>query len=73
MRAPSATCVNSWEGNNALPHAPDDIPASATPMIISQSETHVVLAVEIAKATLMGYRRLLEQLIEAAGERESLR
>ncbi len=45
---------------------PDDIPASATPMIISESETHVVLAVEIAKATLTGYRRLLEQLIEAA-------
>src|SRR5467141_932449 len=26
-------------------------------MIISQSETHIVLAVEIAKATLTGYRR----------------
>ncbi len=45
---------------------PDEIPASATPIIISESETHVVLAVEIAKATLTGYRRLLEQLIEAA-------
>jgi hypothetical protein len=45
---------------------PDDIPASATPMIISENETHVVLAVEIAKATLVGYRRLFEQLIEAA-------
>jgi hypothetical protein len=45
---------------------PDDIPASATPLIISESETHVVIAVEIAKATLTGYRRLLEQLIEAA-------
>jgi hypothetical protein len=44
---------------------PGDIPASATPLIISQSETHVVLAVEIAKATLTGYRRLFEQLIEA--------
>ena len=47
---------------------PDDIPASATPMIISESPTHVVIAVEIAKATLVGYRRLLEQLIAAADD-----
>jgi hypothetical protein len=52
---------------------PDDIPASATPMIISESATHVVVAVEIAKAMLVGYRRLLEQLIAAADERESPR
>jgi hypothetical protein len=52
---------------------PDDIPASAPPLIISQSETHVVLAVEIAKATLAGYRRLFEQLIEAARETEAPR
>jgi|GEM_PF-4758957 hypothetical protein len=45
---------------------PGELPASATPMIISESETHVVIAVEIAKATLTGYRRLFEQLIEAA-------
>jgi hypothetical protein len=32
---------------------PDDIPASATPLIISQSETHIVLAVEIAKAMVL--------------------
>jgi hypothetical protein len=51
---------------------PDDIPASATPIIISESPTHVVIAVEIAKATLIGYRRLFEQLIEAA-EREAPR
>jgi hypothetical protein len=51
----------------------DDIPASATPIIISESETHVVIAVEIAKATLTGYRRLFERLIEAADERKSPR
>jgi len=45
---------------------PGELPASATPMIISESETHVVIAVEIAKAMLTGYRRLFEQLIEAA-------
>jgi hypothetical protein len=47
----------------------DDIQASATPLIISQSETHVVIAVEISKALLVGYRRLFEQLIEAADNR----
>ncbi len=52
---------------------PDDIPASAPPLIISESDTHVVLAVEIAKATLTGYRRLFEQLIEAADRREAPR
>jgi hypothetical protein len=52
---------------------PDDIPASATPLIISQSDTHIVLAVEIAKATLAGYRRLFEQLIEATDRREAPR
>jgi hypothetical protein len=52
---------------------PDDIPASATPLIISESDTHVVVAVEIAKTTLVGYRRLFEQLIEAADRREAPR
>ena len=51
----------------------DDISASATPLIMSQSDTHLVLAVEIAKATLAGYRRLFEQLIEAADRREAPR
>jgi hypothetical protein len=45
---------------------PGELPASATPMIITESETRVMIAVEIAKATLTGYRRLFEQLIEAA-------
>jgi len=35
---------------------PDDIPASGTPMIISESPTHIVVAVEIAKATLARHR-----------------
>ncbi len=47
---------------------PDDIPACATPMIISESPTHVVVAVEISKAMLADYRRLFEQLIAAAEE-----
>ncbi len=52
---------------------PDDIPATAPPMIISESDTHVVIAVEIAKAVLAGYRRLFEQLIEAADRKEAPR
>jgi hypothetical protein len=40
---------------------------------ISESDTHVVVAVEIAKTTLVGYRRLFEQLIEAADRREAPR
>jgi hypothetical protein len=47
---------------------PDDIPASATPMIISESPTHIVVAVEIAKAVLTGHQRLLEQLLAFAEE-----
>ena len=46
--------------------SPDDRPACATPMIISESPTHVVAAVEVSKAMLVGYRRLFEQLIAAA-------
>jgi hypothetical protein len=52
---------------------PDNIPACATPLIISESDTHVVIAVEIAKATLTDYRRLFEQLIEAADRKEASR
>jgi hypothetical protein len=52
---------------------PDDIPASATPIIISESPTHVVIAAEISKAMLVGYRRLFEQLIAAANKAEAPR
>jgi len=54
---------------------PDELPSAPTLMITSESPTHVVIAVEIEidKAVLTGYRRLFEQLIEAANERESRR
>jgi Ribonuclease G/E len=45
---------------------PTDLP-EASPMIIAETETHVVIAVEIAKATLAHHRRFLETLLEAAG------
>jgi hypothetical protein len=51
----------------------DDIPASAAPIIISESPTHVVIAAEISKAMLVGYRRLFEPLIAADERRESPR
>jgi hypothetical protein len=38
----------------------DDISASAAPIIISESPTHVVIAPEISKPMLVGYRRLFE-------------
>jgi hypothetical protein len=40
---------------------------------ISESPTHVVIAAEISKAMLVGYRRLFEQLIAADEQRESPR
>jgi hypothetical protein len=53
---------------------PDELRASAPPMIIAQSSTHIApaqagVAFEIARAMLVGYRRLFEQLIAAADER----
>jgi hypothetical protein len=51
----------------------EDIPASGTPLIISESDTHVVLAVEIAKAMLVAHRRLFVELIAAADERRMRR
>jgi hypothetical protein len=38
-------------------------PAGANPIIISQSETHILIAVEILKTELMRHRRLLENLL----------
>jgi hypothetical protein len=46
-------------------HIPPDLP-EAPPMIISETPTHVVIAVEIAKATLHRHRRFLELLLQAA-------
>jgi hypothetical protein len=38
-------------------------PAGVSPIIISQSETHILIAVEISKADLVRHRRLLENLL----------
>jgi hypothetical protein len=46
-------------------HVPPDLP-EASPIIISESETHIVVAMEIAKATLAHHRRFLELLLAAA-------
>jgi hypothetical protein len=47
---------------------PGDIPASASPIIISESPTHFVIAFEIAKAELAQHRRFLESLLAAADQ-----
>jgi hypothetical protein len=47
---------------------PGELPA-APPMIISESPTHIVVALEISKAMLAGYRRFFEALLEAADGR----
>jgi hypothetical protein len=49
---------------------PDELPASATPMIIAQSDTRIApararIAFEIARAMLVGYQRLFEQFVAA--------
>jgi hypothetical protein len=46
-------------------HIPPDLP-EASPMIISESPTHVVIAAEIAKVTLLRHARFLQLLLEAA-------
>ncbi len=46
-------------------HIPPDLP-EASPIIISESETHIVVAMEIAKAALARHRRFLELLLAAA-------
>jgi hypothetical protein len=46
-------------------HIPPDLP-EASPIIISETPTHVVIALEIAKATLARHRRFLESLLQAA-------
>ena len=45
---------------------PGELPA-APPIIVSESATHIVVAVEIPKALLAGYRRFFEALLAAAG------
>jgi hypothetical protein len=46
-------------------HIPPDLP-EASPMIISETETHIIVAVEIAKTTLFRNIRFLENLRDAA-------
>jgi hypothetical protein len=47
---------------------PSELPA-APPMIISESPTHIVVALEISKAMLVGYRDFFEAFLEAADGR----
>ena len=47
-------------------HIPPSGEIPASPMIISESETHIVVAVEIAKSTLLRHLRFLEMLADAA-------
>ena len=49
-------------------HIPPELPA-APPMIISESATHIVVALELPKALLAGYRRFFAALLEAADGR----
>ena len=51
-------------------HIPPDLP-EASPIIISETETHVVIAMEITKATLARHRRFLESLLAAASRSEA--
>jgi hypothetical protein len=47
-----------------LAQIPPDLP-EASPIIISESPTHIVMAVEIAKSTLLRHMRFLEMLVDA--------
>jgi hypothetical protein len=44
----------------------------ATPMVVHESPTHVVVAVELAKADIYVHRRFLESLLAIARRFESL-
>jgi hypothetical protein len=46
-------------------HINPDLP-EASPIIISESPTHLVIAIEISKVFLARHRRFLEQLVAAA-------
>jgi hypothetical protein len=46
-------------------HIPPKLP-EASPIIISETGSHVVVAVEIAKTTLHRHRRFIETLLQAA-------
>jgi hypothetical protein len=50
-------------------HIPPRLP-EASPMIISETETHIIVAIEISKATLFGNMRFLENLVDVASRGE---
>jgi len=51
-------------------HIPPDLP-EASPLVISETETHVVIAMEIAKATLARHRRFIGSLLATASRSET--
>jgi hypothetical protein len=52
----------------AFTRLPD--PPMATPIVISQNPTHIVVALEVPRAMLVRHRRFLEILLAAAIEPE---
>jgi len=52
--------------------APSQVtPSEASPIIISSSPSHIVVAIEMSCAMLARHRRFLENLLEAAGHSET--
>jgi hypothetical protein len=49
---------------------PSELP-EASPMIIAETETHIIVAMKIAKATLFRNVRFLENLFDAATRGEA--
>jgi hypothetical protein len=47
-------------------HIPPGGVPEASPIILSENGSHIVVAVEIAKTTLARHRRFLEMLVQAA-------
>jgi hypothetical protein len=52
-------------------HIPPGGEIPASPMIISETETHIVVAVEISKSTLFRHMRFLENLVDAGTRGEA--
>jgi hypothetical protein len=52
-------------------HIPPELP-EASPMIISETETHIIVAVEIPKSTLSRNMRFLKNLLAAASRGEAI-
>jgi hypothetical protein len=51
-------------------HIPPELP-EASPMIIAETETHIIIALEISKATLFRNVRFLENLLCEASRGEA--